>query len=217
LALRPESQEAIVTIFRAIESLGKKPSNPTVFETVRRLGFRFKDSDAKALLAKFRPGPALETPRERPAPAPVFTHERPDSAPPPPRKRPGRAGAPRAGVVLTPIPSPSPIDFGDFERDVAAFVALLAEKNVSGKVTPSRVASVRSELAEWRERYGNDAMLAGIRAAIDHSPRKPVPYARAVAEHYHDPGRATNGARRQEPEEPDLPDYLDLFPDGVTR
>ena len=107
------------------------------------------------------------------------------------------------------------IDFGDYERDVSAFVALLAEKNASGKVTAPRVASVRAELSEWRERFGNDAMLAGVRAAIDHDVRKPVPYARAVAEHFHDPGRATNG-KRPESDEPEIPDFLDLFPNGVA-
>ena len=111
--------------------------------------------------------------------------------------------------------SRSEIDFGDYERDVSAFVALLAEKNASGKVTAPRVASVRAELSEWRERFGNDAMLAGVRAAIDHDVRKPVPYARAVAEHFHDPGRATNG-KRPESDEPEIPDFLDLFPNGVA-
>lgn len=78
--MTPETREALVQVFRTIERLGKKPTNPVVFRTVRAIGFSFRDAEAKALFAAFRDRAAPAKPQKRPDVAPVSEHERPDAA-----------------------------------------------------------------------------------------------------------------------------------------
>ena len=60
-------------------------------------------------------------------------------------------------------------NFGDLEMDVAAFVAVCASENRSGRITPGRVETIRRELAEALEQIGDRrAFTYGLREAIKH-------------------------------------------------
>lgn len=52
--MKSEAQNALVEIYRTIERLGHNPTNGSVFTLVRSLGYKFKDIDAKVLLANER-------------------------------------------------------------------------------------------------------------------------------------------------------------------
>ena len=61
---------------------------------------------------------------------------------------------------------PDPQEFGDLEADVSCFVALAAEENPSGKITPARVLSLRTALYGLMQSLADRAAFAyGLRAA----------------------------------------------------
>ena len=61
---------------------------------------------------------------------------------------------------------PDPQEFGDLEADVSCFVALAAEENPSGKITPARVLSLRAALYGLMQSLADRAAFAyGLRAA----------------------------------------------------
>ena len=106
---------------------------------------------------------------------------------------------------------PPTVDFGEFERDVTAFLAVLSAKNSSGKMASTRIASIRAEIAGWRDLYGIDAMLNALRVTMRAERRKPMAYAESIVR-----DAPKNGAHPSD--DGDLPDIFDLLhTNGATR
>jgi hypothetical protein len=196
-----------VTIFRAIEALGKKPSNGFVFRTARGLGYRFTENEGKALLSKFRSDDGPTPPLSRPALGPVSERQRSRPAPEPPLNRSSSVGASRARGKGTPstISSLPDVDFGELEPDAALYVANAAAENKTGRVTSSRTLSLRRELYAEVERAPSwEAFAYGLRAANAAGAANPRYVRKAAA----GAKRGSNG-RAGEPEI-DYPFFEDL-------
>ena len=73
---------------------------------------------------------------------------------------------PRGTNVPRPPEPPPDVDFAELEDDVAGYVALAAAENKSGKITPTRVLTIRRELYAEIDRAPSRAAFAhGLRTA----------------------------------------------------
>lgn len=118
--MKSDVQEALVTMYRTMEKLrdGRAPSNGLVFSTVRALGFKFDDGEAKTMLAKFRdaarpkvyPGGTPDAPLAHSASTPEIEHDYPADTPASPQSHPTSTGATRA--LTKELPSSQSL-FGD--------------------------------------------------------------------------------------------------------
>ena len=77
-------------------------------------------------------------------------------------------------------PASEPIDFGDQEGIVAEVVAAVASGNHDGKISTSRIASIRKDLKKALDRFGPEIFSSGIEIALSREPplRDPVAYAK---------------------------------------